>query len=591
MSCNKCNEYNPCKQKSCGCPVKDLYSNCVNVGLGVLPCSGINADDTLDNVLLGLEQFICDKVDSVTNFLQITNIGTGSEIYAGDNVMGAKQLRTLTSTDGSVNITENEDVIDFNVTIPEAGGLISVGTGNPIYVGQDGDDEAQIASILDTSTDHTPIYTGYENGNHKIAGLTSDSLSIEQDGDGNIQIENPPAFTNDGIPRFIVNNLYTGDEELGTVSKPFKTIQNAIDAFVGTGNAEAPQFQNGIIIIQKGNIYNFSGTFNYRNINIILEEGAKVYSNPGLGNFLMDYDTLDGNIDSISTITLRESSELRVLQKGFKNRGSNDVTETGRKIININGSGLLRGEGPYDETFSLIEDNYENLPDYGNNGPNSQFNITDIEIRSRQPVWRLGNGASVVMNNVIIRFNNVGGGAQFRFFNQIGGHIYLNNSEVVTEGNLLERQFVIEILDSTTIPPFFYMRDNVFQTNSNITIFMELINESATNSEMSPEVQGYHNKTRFSTYSRVFEDYFTVPINIKSVSFRGNIFETGVLQNTVGKIDFTQGNSFSALNQIGENIVENLRSFTDRAAATADPQMTSGCKFFNTTTDAIDVVI
>src|SRR5699024_12530656 len=70
-----------------------------------------------------------------------------------------------------------------------------------------------------------------------------------------------------------------------------------------------------------------------------------------------------------------------------------------------------------------------------------------------------------------------------------------------------------------------------------------------SNSEMSPEVQGYHNKTRFSTYSRVFEDYFTVPMNIKSVSFRGNIFETGVLQNTVGKIDFTQGNSFSALDR------------------------------------------
>ena len=122
-----------------------------------------------------------------------------------------------------------------------------------------------------------------DNTTFNLRTIKSNSLDIVQDTD-DIFIETV-SFTD--IERFIVNNLYTGSEELGTLARPFRTIQAALDAFVGTGTRDNPQFDFATIVIQRGNDYNFTGNFSYRNLNVIIEENAQVNHIPAMGEYFV----------------------------------------------------------------------------------------------------------------------------------------------------------------------------------------------------------------------------------------------------------------------------------------------------------------
>jgi hypothetical protein len=112
MGCG-CNESKkPCKQKSCACPVKDLSTDCVVLG-GDLECSNIEAGLILTEALQRLDEVICEKFSSTTNYIRLKNVGVGVGVFKQTNLTGEKELKSIISSDNSVQVTATADEIDL----------------------------------------------------------------------------------------------------------------------------------------------------------------------------------------------------------------------------------------------------------------------------------------------------------------------------------------------------------------------------------------------------------------------------------------------------------------------------------------------
>ena len=147
-NCNQQTNYNLCNPKpcqepqDCSCPTI-LKSDCVTYSGNDLECSGIVTGQTLTETVEQLDTFICEKVDDITNALTLKNIGAGAKVYKGDDLLGRKELRTVTKTGNLVTVTENPD--DIAVSIDESAlntfieenqktySVANVGTGASIY--------------------------------------------------------------------------------------------------------------------------------------------------------------------------------------------------------------------------------------------------------------------------------------------------------------------------------------------------------------------------------------------------------------------------------------------------------------------------
>jgi len=151
MICNNCNDYS---SSGCGCTTHThvnngcgcseptecackayISSDCVNQVKSVFNCLNIESNLDLTQTLEAMDEAICDALQSQQNNFQIVNIGNGAKVYKGNNLLGQKQLRTFTSDNGTITITEsNNDTInlraitDVNIT---AGANVTVTEPTP----------------------------------------------------------------------------------------------------------------------------------------------------------------------------------------------------------------------------------------------------------------------------------------------------------------------------------------------------------------------------------------------------------------------------------------------------------------------------
>lgn len=126
---------------NCSCKVL-LNSSCVNNVDVDLECANILKGQTLSEVLVLLDAYICTKFDSVTNFFQLINVGTGSQIYKGVSMLGKKEIRTLVDS-GLINLVQGTN--DITISVDEAAlntfieanqktySATNIGTGASIY--------------------------------------------------------------------------------------------------------------------------------------------------------------------------------------------------------------------------------------------------------------------------------------------------------------------------------------------------------------------------------------------------------------------------------------------------------------------------
>lgn len=134
---------------SCSCQVL-LKSSCVNNVDVDLECSNILKGQTLSEVLTQLDAYICTKFDSITNFFELINLGTGSQIYKGVSMLGKKEFRTLVDS-GLINLVQGANDITISVDEVALTAFIGSSYNTPKY------------KLLPSNFNFTAIPSGYDN--------------------------------------------------------------------------------------------------------------------------------------------------------------------------------------------------------------------------------------------------------------------------------------------------------------------------------------------------------------------------------------------------------------------------------------------
>lgn len=134
---SECKECNPCDKDK---PIKDCYTSKETCCTDVVPCNDkydcdcvvrigtdcvyyvgpdmdethIKKGDILTDALLKTRSYMEDLKAYLENRLQMINRGKGLDVYRGENLLGFKEFRTLTSSGATVlKISNNNDEIDI----------------------------------------------------------------------------------------------------------------------------------------------------------------------------------------------------------------------------------------------------------------------------------------------------------------------------------------------------------------------------------------------------------------------------------------------------------------------------------------------
>ena len=448
--------------------------------------------------------------------------------------------------------------------------------------------------------------TGTSTKTFNFKKINSDNLTIIDNGD-DLTINTPMTAS---IPALYVNNLYipTYPEWLtenafqnggtpivgfifrgkGTLAQPFTdstvyplsggsptttidtAIQNALDgdsayntpySFIGMGSDVAPQKAGQQIKVQD-NItgYNFTGNINLNQFAIVLEENVVIYSNPSIGDFLVDYDTLSPTQALSMSINLKEGAKIVLAKSGFRNSGTSTATSnfSNLKQISISGNGIIfQNSGSIiANDYVIIESNYTTTNTF-NNDAATQFIIDENTLSTNtQSIYKVGGNSRINFSNGILSINGITGlPASTEIFNQIGGIIRINNSNIsVTPffGTILNKVFPIS--KSATIPSELNM--------SNITLSGGMTTIIENESALQPTVSVTNLRTIDFQCSNIVK---SPSVLWTSCVLNNNVINSGVVDFT--QVDLTINNTVSCVNSFSGNVVENLRIFNDRATA------------------------
>jgi hypothetical protein len=506
----------------------------------VVALNGTKAIFRLQNRLIGVGQTAV--IDA--NFIElptstIANVGSGVGVYKESVVSGKNTLFNLKS------------VIVANV-----------GTGTSL--------------VKETVSNTNDITTNIR----KIKSSTL-NLSIVSD---DVVIEIP---TVSDIPSLIVNSDYTGTEELGTSSKPFKNLQNALDAYVGNGvSNKAPDLLGTIIKIQKeSNV--FTGSLAYAGLNIEIANGVNLITNPSASNYVLDLDSdavLPTNINYSMIpfsnteivdvkITILEGATLQGQKSFAKNRGNNNISGPG-KIIKINGKGTLINlpevsivSPSVKNLFSLNEDNQVGFVNGGNtanvgieaniSSNNSQIAYIGLSTKyySAGNLTEFGQLSTAFNSNTVPFIIN-------------GGEFVGDSADITNEYNNAPTYSLVTLIKLTNGAYFF--NDNAVVGKVCENVFLNGDTGSTTTCSV---VLNNCNSTSTQT-NAVFKSLMSSNIwNVRLTNC--NFAFWGVDENKIALIP-------SSINTLGGKVVETLSEYASKnAAITAG--LFKGSKFINKT--------
>jgi len=111
--CNQCPSEQPCE-----CEVKDLSTDCILYNQDPIECNDVVVVPTntiLSDALNNIVSWTCTKFSEVQNFFTLKNVGTGAGVYKGINLLGEKELKSITKTGSLVTITPSTNEIALSV--------------------------------------------------------------------------------------------------------------------------------------------------------------------------------------------------------------------------------------------------------------------------------------------------------------------------------------------------------------------------------------------------------------------------------------------------------------------------------------------
>lgn len=164
----------------------------------------------------------------------------------------------------------------------------------------------------------------------KVRAITSDNLLITVEEDGTLKINNPTVSSN---LAFYVDENSTASIETGSIASPFKTLNKALDAFIGTGTWDAPQFTgykiellSSVTLLEDAGV-DYNGYVNL-DINYLNIEGKNLYlglhANPDVDYYPISLARMAANAPKTANIL---NNEMRQTYSNviFQRIGSNTI--------------------------------------------------------------------------------------------------------------------------------------------------------------------------------------------------------------------------------------------------------------------------
>lgn len=580
-SCNTCQEKRCSPKPLCDCPAGYMSSDCINNVTANFECTLIESGLTLTETLEQMDLAICEIVNSIgAGSNVIVNVGAGSQLYKGIDLLGRKEIKSLTKVGDLITITPNTDDVGIGI-----------------------DEEALIQLITDNSTG------GYFTGNnlgfgakvykdtiaftHNFRTLTSKTLSIVESPNGEeIEINISESAQ---IPAIYFNNLFIPSYEdwlsentkqnvipvigfeykgNGTLSKPFTdttvyplgggvrtivantAIQNALDYYVGdlgTYSKSNPQrIGERIIGLNNSGQHIFEGNFNYKGLHLI-NEGYILSTTSG---FLLDMeDSAFSTNSEIVKIESRPQSVLEVRGEGFRNNGNSESTTnylTGKEVQLLGEEGTIYSANT-DVTKNIINASVSNI--MNNNDGQLCFKIYTRIVADYQNVYRVGGKARVDFYGTLVSGTlTTTVVPSLKAFHQTGGEVRMfKTAQVTIYGGVRTDGFTFEPLVGR--PTNFIATGTVFSGQC-VNLFTRILTSSGDalfNVTNSPSGYGLAVNEVFNSSKNWF------------VGFNQNTIAYGNINS--GLADLTKGNTVGAINIINGQVIETLRKYTSKEEA------------------------
>lgn len=364
MGCG-CNT--PCggfkEKKECDCAVKDLGTRCViydGEGLEYLNLetntNTTTVFDFIDDAFVEMKEY----VENQTTGVNATNIGNGEYVYAGKDLLNRLQFKrivggdniTVTSTANEVVVSSDVDLsglvtsTDSYIDVSEVGGAYSLSFSYNLF----GPNDDYIQVFPTSSGVRFGLNVSEIQNLIPDTEIESSTLLVTKVGD-TFTIEVP----SDGIKRFYVDNQYQGGGSDGSEAKPFTTITQAVNAYIGpTGTYINPEFVSDnakIVVRRSGDIYPLPSSLLVRNLWIELEDGVTTQTGQSNTEYLIDYTQIPSSYSGGFPITIigsgRTGSTIQI-HKPFLSHDGRGITPNQRRLeisgvrLNVNNANMTQ---------------------------------------------------------------------------------------------------------------------------------------------------------------------------------------------------------------------------------------------------------
>ena len=553
MSLENCKE-----EKPCGCPVKDLDAKCITVLDAEFSCSNIETPNQLNKVLEQLDRFICEKEEFATNY-KLLNVGNGAKVYKGKDNLDNSLIRSIISSDSSIEIIQKSNEIDLkSKTILD---IENEGDGIELYRQNDEGTKGYVKTLKSSDG----------------------SVTIKSIDEGHIDLKVDNILGSYGDQNLLyVNNAYTGDDEKGSLSQPFKTIDKALESYLGNGTRNNPEKIHGTIVIQRGDSkYTFRSNFNYRNLSVVIEENAEVEHNPNVagGEYLMDLNVLNQNT-SFNYIVLKRGALLTLRKRGFRNDGSTQGGSVKRIYITAELGSFIDFTPSAQPANALFESNYDTNVNYTTDQGHA-IEAYRINCRALDAgLFKVGGTSSIQLINCSVRLQNTNKSYRIIPLMQRGGQVEMFDVNLTyenTNNSEYTSAFFLESLNGSQPKLKAKKLDIVLKGKVKY-----LISNGSLGNPNQCEVDFTHSSIDDIGRGLNKVIHSSNPtVKWSNVFFNLNTVRTGnqLLQVTENS-DLTLGNTGSSLNWIRNQTVESLPKYPSRAIAAQN--LLPGTKFINT---------
>lgn len=467
-------------------------------------------------------------LENLNENINISNVGNGSKLYKGYNsTTNTHEFKTLESNNLTIIETENKVIIETPSTASIPGLYV-----NNLYV---------------------PTYQEWLAENSAQNGGTP-VVGFQFIGRGTLSAP------------FTDTIVYTLNAPLTPpIVTPNTAIQNALDgdtiySYVGAGTRLNPNKEGQQVIIQNNNTsYTFTGNFEYSSLNLVVDG----FVNCTTTGYLIDMDNFANirNINSIS-IDIKNNRFLSINSgQGFKNNGtttmSNNYISYRQLVLIGEGTIIFNGNDINKYLLNSDKDSNGNSTTGFNNDGAWQFEVRCRLDSEFQGLVAIGGISQVFCFNATFTtgtvFTNVD--VNLKAFNLKGGRLrLLDNTEVIFYGSTTTNRLKGFTLEATNgFTPILESNGTYIRGN-----LLTLISKENTN-----------NATLLFADSGSPLDLFVTNVfdspNLWQVNFKNNSVASGTIDFT--KVDLTFGNTISTTNTIGNNLIETLVVYNNRANA------------------------